>query len=222
MPSITRTTTLAAALLLGGISAGGAQTYPPPYPRANATKLIDNDRINAWDVYWIKNQPTPMHTHMIDQFSVTLEGGLLHTKAPGRDWTEPNMSKIGSVTFVKAGTTHQEEGLSDVPQHKIMIEIKPSPDHADAKGMPPGDGAVKLFENPRLVAWDLAWKPGQTIARAADSLDSVTIYLEGSTLHGAAGDEVHKAGDAVFAHGMAARDEKAVSGAPHVVVVELK
>jgi hypothetical protein len=198
--------------------ARAADTYPPPYPRPNATKLMDNERINAWDVYWIKNQPTPMHTHQIDQFSITLAAGLLHTRRPDAEWTKPNMSKVGSVTFVPAGTTHQEEGLSDVPQHKIMLEIKPSPDNSGSHGTQPGESATKLFENPRLVAWDMNWKPGEKIARPAETLDTVTMFIEGGTLNNVA----HKMGDAVFSHATPAHTETASAGSPHVVVVELK
>src|SRR6185436_468101 len=31
-----------------------AQTYPPPYPRAGTTKLLENDRVVVWDVSWLR------------------------------------------------------------------------------------------------------------------------------------------------------------------------
>ena len=34
------------------------QNYPPQFPRANATEVLSNDRVNVWDAYWPKNQPT--------------------------------------------------------------------------------------------------------------------------------------------------------------------
>ena len=43
------------------------QTLPPPFPRTNATKLFDNDRINVWDIVWPKGQPTALHRHVYDQ-----------------------------------------------------------------------------------------------------------------------------------------------------------
>ena len=35
-----------------------AQTYPPPYPRAGVTKLLENDRVVVWDVLTL----TPLQT----------------------------------------------------------------------------------------------------------------------------------------------------------------
>jgi hypothetical protein len=204
-----------------------AQTHPPAYPRPNATRIIDNDRVNIWDVYWMKNQPTPLHTHVIDQFSITLHGGLLRVSPAGGPWSEAHMSKIGTVNFVPAGTTHMEEGLSDIPQHKIMLEVKPSPPNPDIHGTSPGEGAVKLFENARLIAWDLTWKQGQAISRPREDLDSVTVFLDGGTIQSTGGDAstniVRKSGQAVYAaHGMPAHVEKALGGTPHAIIVELK
>jgi hypothetical protein len=216
------------AFLSGFIAVSAtAQTYPPAYPRPNATKIIDNNRINAWDVTWVKNQPTPVHTHAIDQFSITLRGGLLRVSPAGGPWSEAHMSKAGSVNFVPVGTTHQEEGMSDIPQHKIMLEVKPSPLHPDLHGTSPAEGAVKLFENDRLIAWDLRWTPGQKIARPAQDLDTVTVFLEDGTLRTAGpGTPItasRKAGETLYAaHGIPARTEEAVTGAPHVVIVALK
>ena len=204
-----------------------AQTYPPAYPRPNATKIIDNNRINGWDVYWIKNQPTPLHKHILDQFSITVRGGLLRVSPAGGPWGEAHMSKIGSVNFVPAGTTHMEEGLSDIPQHKIMLEVKPSPPNPDVHGTSPSEGAVKVFENARLIAWDLTWRQGQEISRPQENLDSVTVFLDGGTIrstgNGAPMNIARKSGDAIYTeHGMPAHTEKALTGAPRAIIVELK
>jgi hypothetical protein len=227
-PKARRTIISAATFLLGYLAAPSfAQTYPPAYPRPNATKIIDNDRVNIWDVYWVKDQPTPLHTHAIDQFSITLRGGLLRVSPAGGPWGEAHMSKTGTVNFVPAGTTHMEEGMSDIPQHKIMLEVKPSPPNPQVHGTSPGEGAAKLFENARLVAWDLTWKQGQTISRPREDLDSVTVFLDGGTIQSTGNDAsmniVRKSGEAVYAaHGVPAHMEKAVSGTPHAVIVELK
>jgi len=44
-----------------------AQELPPPFPRTNATRLFENDRINVWDIVWPKGQPTALHRHIYDQ-----------------------------------------------------------------------------------------------------------------------------------------------------------
>jgi quercetin dioxygenase-like cupin family protein len=204
-----------------------AQTYPPAYPRPNATKFIDNDRVNVLEVYWPKGQPTPLHTHTIDQFSITLRGGLLRVGTADGKWGEAHMSQVASVNFVPAGTTHREEGMSEVPQHKIMLEVKPSPLHPDAHGTSPGDGAVKVFENNRLVAWDLSWKPGMRISRPAQTLDTVTVFIDGGTIRvadpTAPADITWRAGEAIYApHGTPARAETLTLGTPRAIIVELK
>ena len=43
-------------LCVAGLSA--QVELPPPFPRTNATKLLETDRINVWDIVWPKGQPT--------------------------------------------------------------------------------------------------------------------------------------------------------------------
>jgi len=216
-----------AVFLLGLSAACAAQDYPPPYPRPDATRLLANDRVNLWEVYWRKNKPTPVHRHGFDQYSITLVKGLIRVTLLGKPPGEPHTSDIGAVTFTPAGTVHQEEGLTDIPQHKIMIELKPSPAHPDLHGTPPGKDAAKVFEDKRVVAWDLSWKPGEKISRPAENLDSVTVFLDGGTIHssgnGTPGDVARKSSEAVYAaRGTPAHVEEAVSGSPRAIIVELK
>ena len=45
----------------------GAQTpLPPPFPRTNATRLLDTDRITVWDIVWPKGQPTAIQINDVD------------------------------------------------------------------------------------------------------------------------------------------------------------
>ncbi len=216
-----------AALLVFMVAPALAQSFPPAYPRPNATKIIDNDRINALEVYWPKDQPTPLHTHTIDQFSITLRGGLLRVGTADGKWGEAHMSQLASVNFVPAGTTHREEGMSEVPQHKIMLEVKPSPPNPSAHGTSPGEGAVKVFENDRLIAWDMTWKPGARVLRPAQTLDTVTVFVDGGTIRvagqSAPADITWTAGETVYApHGAPARMETLTLGTPRAIIVELK
>src|SRR5262249_46790638 len=34
---------------------------PPAYPRAGATKILDNARVQVWNIAWLKGQPSPLH-----------------------------------------------------------------------------------------------------------------------------------------------------------------
>jgi len=181
--------------------------------------------VNVWQVVWPKGQPTAMHEHPFDQLSVTLTGGTVKVTRLGSD-PIVNQSKIGSVAFTPKRTVHMEEGLSEIPQRKIMLELKPSsPTH----GVPlPREGAIKLLENDRVIAWDFTWRPGQTVLRHQDPLDSVTVFLEGGTIRYVADkdgskDTTRSAGEVVyFSHSQEAHTEEAILGSPRAVIVELK
>ena len=204
-----------------------AQSYPSPYPRNNAKEVLQNERVNVWDVTWPKGQPTAMHEHTFDQLSITLRGGTVRVTRVGGTPSESD-SKVGSVSFVRKGTIHMEEGMSDVPQHKVMLELKPSATTDGIHGTAPGEGAIKVFENDRLIAWDFTWKPGEVVSRQAENLDSVTVFLDGGTIRSIADggkpkDTARNPGEVVYsAHSTPAHSEEAVSGSPRAIIVELK
>jgi quercetin dioxygenase-like cupin family protein len=209
-----------------------AQNYPPPFPRKDATKVFENDRVEVWDVMWPKGQPTPMHEHPYDQISITLVGGSVRvTRSDGN----PTMGKseLGSVALTRKGTVHAEEGMSDVPQHKIMVQLKPSvsPDLNTGEGLPgafPREGATKVLETDRAIVWSYTWRPEQAVPRHADYLDSVTVFLEGGAIRSQADQggivsAARKSGDVVWApHSSNGHSDMAVSGSPRAIVVELK
>ena len=197
-----------------------AETYPTPYPRENARKVLANDRIIVWDVTWPKGQPTAMHEHRFDQLSVTLRGGSVRVSKLGGPVTV-NQSTIGLVAFTPKGTIHMEEGVSDIPQHKIMLELQPSaPSLGNGKTW---EGAVKLLENERVIVWDFTWKPRQKVTRHADNFDEVTVFLEGGTLRSGAEESKPTAGEVVYsARSPQAHTDEAVEGSPRAVIVELK
>jgi quercetin dioxygenase-like cupin family protein len=120
---IPRTFPLALVICFGW-AAAMAQSYPRPYPPNNAKVILQNDRVNIWEVTWPKGHPTQMHAHPYDQLSITLRGGTVRLTRLGGTPSEHD-STVGSVAFTPKGTIHMEEGLSDVPQHKVMLELKP-------------------------------------------------------------------------------------------------
>ncbi|MGD1093254.1 MAG: hypothetical protein ABSB35_14840 [Bryobacteraceae bacterium] len=202
-----------------------AQSYPPPFPREAARMLFENDRVAVWDVTWPKDQPTAMHLHPVDQLSVTLVGGTVRVTRLGGT-PAVNESKPGTVVLTPHGTVHMEEGLSDVPQRKIMLQLKSSLSSSGA-GASPREGAVKLMENARVIAWDFTWRPGQK-THHTDTLDSVIVFLDGGTIRsisdqGVSNDITRSAGEvAYFPRSAGAYTEEAVRGSPHAVIVELK
>src|SRR5437763_5627741 len=71
---------------------------PPPFPRAGAKQLLDNDRVTVWDVVWPKGQPTPLHRHPYALAGVYLEPGTrVITDADGSQRNVSN--EAGGVTF---------------------------------------------------------------------------------------------------------------------------
>ena len=197
-----------------------AQSYPAPYPRESAKKVLANDRVVAWDVTWPKGQPTAMHEHALDQLSVTLRGGTVRVSKLGGP-VAVNQSTVGSVAFTPHGTVHMEEGLSDVPQHKIMLELQPST--SPPMTAVPRDGAVKFLDNDRVSVWDFTWKPGQKMPRRADPFDSVTVFLEGGVLRSGTEEIQRIAGQVIYSSRRAEpHSEEAAEGTPRAVIVELK
>lgn len=219
------------ALCFGVAASSPAQSYPPPFPREAARMLFENDRVAVWDVTWPKGQPTAMHEHPVDQLSVTLAGG---TKRVTRLGGTPAVSESsrGQIVVTPKGTVHVEEGLSDVPERKIMLQLKSSESPARTIGGVPGafprEGAVKLLENSRVIVWDFTWKPGQKTPRHAEYFDSVIVFLDGGTVRsnsdrGGSKDSTRSPDEVVYStHGAEPQTEEAVRGSPRAIIVELK
>ena len=222
---------LAAILCASGAANGQErqQDYPPQFPRPNATEILSNGRVNVWDAYWLKNQPTPMHRHVFDVISITIQGGQIRaTTADGK--VGQGESHVGQATFSRKGLTHSEEGLSDIPQRKIFLELKSmgTPVPADAHSEFPPNGTKKLLDNDRLIAWDYTWASGEKVQVDARFYDTVTVFLTGGTIraHDTKGETKvmeRKPGDVVYAsHGSPTHSEQTVSGSPRAIIVQLK
>lgn len=175
-------------LLLLGAGALVAQTpdLPPPFPRTNATKLMETDRINVWDIVWPKDQPTALHRHIYDQVGTYYaRGGRLITATDGTE--RRGMTEVGSLSTTRKGTTHVEEGTTDPPLRAVFIELK-----KDAStGTPPArvgepafprDGAQQVLDTDRVEAWDYAWSAGERALRYRAPLDTVIVWLGDGTL----------------------------------------
>ncbi len=57
---------------------------PGQFPRLNAVKLFETDRINVWDQVWLPNQTLTNHLHYAQTVGVFLVGGKLLTRDLGR------------------------------------------------------------------------------------------------------------------------------------------
>jgi hypothetical protein len=159
---------------------------PPPFPRVNATRLLDTDRITVWDIVWPKGQPTPMHRHVYDQVGTYYaRGGRLITTPDGV--VRANVTEVGSLSATRKGTTHIEEGNTDPPLRAVFIELK----HEIASGLPdadvgppafPREGAKQILNDDRVTAWDYTWTSGPQGLRYRPAWETVIVWLGAGTL----------------------------------------
>jgi hypothetical protein len=187
---------LRAGLVVGALlfcaAPSGAETYPPPFPRDGAKKILDNEVMNVWDVTWTKGKAGGLHQLQYDQLSVTLTEGAIKVTRPDKGWTI-DQTKLGAVNLQPKGTVIAEEGISDTPARTMVVEIKtyktPVLDpkvvaglkEARAKGIQgqfPREGAVKLFETDRLTVWDDNWPIGKEGPMHAHYQTIVGLFYE--------------------------------------------
>jgi mono/diheme cytochrome c family protein len=174
-----------------GASTIGA-SYPPAFPRKNATKLFETERFTIWNIVWPKGEPTPLHRHLYDQVGTYYAPG-------GRTITTPDgearmtTTEAGSLSNTRAGTTHIEEGTTDPPLRAVFIELKKvpastrpsgavSPDASGALALLNPAGAKRVMNDERVTVWDwTADRPGPFRVRPAR--DVVIVWLGSGDTH---------------------------------------
>ncbi len=204
--------------------------YPPAFPRAGASLLLDNAWGAAWDVIYAPGQPTPMHRHRFDFVGVELaDSSVTITTPDGQKKTFPE--KHGDSYFLPKGTTHIEETpAGDPARHAVIIDLK---DGAPAVSAPasasvatfPGEAARKVQESPRAILWDYAWparSPAATLAH-----NTFIVVVDGGELTTIGSDgkpqvRTVASGEVFFRPAGAMLSEAAIKGPVHAIVVELK
>lgn len=158
------------------------QDYPPPYPRINANRLLETDRIAVWDMVWPKGEPSPTHRHVHDQVGTYYVAG--GRKITALDGTERNsFTEVGALSTTMKGTTHVEEGTTDPPLRAVFIELKRESSSgqtdatADVKPLFPRNGAKTLLDNERVAIWDYTWHSGDPAATYVHPRDTVVVWL---------------------------------------------
>jgi hypothetical protein len=136
-----------------------AQSYPPPFPRPNATKLMETDRLVIWNIVWPKGEPSPLHQHVYDQVGTYYHpGGRVITDIKGEKRT--GTTNVGQISTTRKGTLHIEEGTTDPPLRAVFIEMKhdtPSGQTDAIAGQRPPfprDGATQVLDTERVTIWD--------------------------------------------------------------------
>ena len=223
-------------LLLMGVVAVVAlraqSALPPPFPRTNATKLLDTDRITVWDIVWPKGQPTALHRHVYDQVGTYYaRGGRLITTPDGA--SRAAVTEVGSLSTTRKGTTHIEEGNTDPPLRAVFIELK----RETASGLPdadvggpapfPRDGAKQILDDERVTAWDYTWASGSTGLQYRPARETVIVWLGAGKLRvterdGAATVSDVNAGTMHHLTGGSNETVEIVSGSPRAILFQLK
>src|SRR5436190_8011045 len=157
--------TLTLALLLFAQS----QTYPPPYPRAGTTKIMENDRLVVWDVSWLK-QAYPVHRHVYDYAGVYYTSGdrVIVSEQGVRS---PTTSVAWDTFSLPRGITHSEEGASDQPLRGIFLEFKKpepvgSPDTRTSPPAFPATSGKPLQDSARVTIREITPAPGAAASSA--------------------------------------------------------
>jgi hypothetical protein len=207
---IIRAMRLIASALLWTVAA--AQSYPPPYPRAGTRGLIDNDRVQVWDVSWPKGQPSPLHRHLYDMTGLYYwPGDRIITAVDGSK--RPVSTKAGAIQWQLKGVTHIEEGTSDDSVRAVMIEMKgdgPSGKIDKSSNIAPfSSSAMPLLDNSRVTVWE--YQKGTTSSpQHRHPMDTVVVWSDSRTGH------------AVYVAAGTVHSEEPIGAAPKATIFELK
>lgn len=206
---------------------------PPPFPRTNATRLLDTDRIAVWDIVWPIGQPTALHRHVNDQVGTYYaRGGRRITMPDGTFRTA--MTEVGSLSTTRKGTTHIEEGTTDPPLRAIFIELKKDTPSTNLPEIPrdlptafPRAGATRLRDDERVTVWDYTWQPGSPRVTYRVANETFIVYLGDGKLRLTPGDGAAGTLEAVPGKVRSLRrgtveTEEGTEGTPRALVFELK
>jgi hypothetical protein len=184
--------------LLAVVLFAAAQEIPPPFPRAGASRLLENDRVVVWDIAWLK-QGYPLHRHPYDMTGVYYQSGDRIIISPEGE-RRATHTEAWNITFQRTGLTHSEEGSSDEPLRAVFIEMKQPP-----AGMPPVDGPAAAFpvgtpaqrlDNDRVNVWELDVSDPAASREHRHEREAVVVafdttgqpevrYVPAGTVHGA-------------------------------------
>ena len=153
-----------------------AQTFPQPFDRDGATKVLENDRVIVWDVSWLR-RAYPTHRHLYDYAGVYYTNGDRVVVSP-EGVRSPTHSTAWSTFFFRRGVTHSEEGVGTDTLRAVFLELKEPAPVSAADTASAGLGR-KLRESDRLVIWeDIAAQDTQPSAHRHER-DAVAVAFTG-------------------------------------------
>jgi hypothetical protein len=109
---------------------------PGQFPRINAVKLFETDRVNVWDQVWMPDQTITNHLHYTQTIAVFLSGGKLLTRDFGKPSNPPFERHQGELlgfparaqtntsagTSARTGGTGGEASAAPAPQRPVPHE----------------------------------------------------------------------------------------------------
>jgi hypothetical protein len=89
---------------------------PGQFPRINAVKLFETDRINVWDQVWLPDQTITNHLHYTQTVAVFLSGGKLLTRDLGKPSNAPFERHQGELLGITPPRRTPEAAASAAPR----------------------------------------------------------------------------------------------------------
>jgi hypothetical protein len=152
------------------------QTFPQPFDREGATKVLENDRVIVWDVSWLQ-RAYPTHRHLYDYAGVYYTSGDRVVVSP-EGVRSPTHTIAWDTFFFRRGVTHSEEGVGTEPLRAVFLELKETAPVGAADTVSAGLGR-KVRESDRLVILeDVAAQDTQPPAHRHER-DAVAVAFTG-------------------------------------------
>ena len=198
---------------------------------ANANPLIDNERVMIWDVRLTPGDSSPSTPRDLDAVVLIVEGGNIRTHDE-KGHSHLSERHFGEGRFVPRGTGEIDTLISGGPAHEVLIALKnhPGPPRATSPKYPaafPRYGAVKLFENRRVILWNYSWTSGRPTPMHIHDRDFVVAFQYDSSQvivdpSGASHVNQVKAGDILYLQHGLTHSEGTLSERQSAVYMELK
>jgi quercetin dioxygenase-like cupin family protein len=151
----------------------------------HAAPLIDNERVTVWNVKLAKGESGPITPHDQDAVILFVEGGTIRTR-DGHGKSSVAARNFGDGIFVPKGTDAVETLIAGGPVHEVVIALKEHPVASMANTSPypaafPRAGAVKVFENSRVILRNYSWTPGRPTVMHIHDKDFVVAFRHDSS-----------------------------------------
>ena len=206
-------------------------SYPPAWPRAGAVKLMENDRVAAYEVRYEVGRPSILHQHRYPFVGLDLATTTIKvTDLDGKDHVFPVTR--GNMWFLPRGAIHTEMSTSAPARHLIAIDIKDvvRPDAANLTSYPAASFAIdqkKVIDNDRVTIWNCGWRAGASGSKSFFARDVVMVFATTgafamSGVSGRAQVRRVREGQTLFLPAGTVRALSAVRGELRAMVVELK